>query len=319
MIDVCLCTHEPAQKVLKKVLAALQSQTLPRDQFNLLVIDNASSPALHAGMPLFAPLISAGYKLKFIRETQLGISHARIAALSASRSEALIFVDDDNILHSNFLENAMKILRRYPEVGCFSGKIKLVAETKIPGWILELSSSVAARDQGEKQKIAWFRGKWAPWVPACGAGMVLRKEVARLALAKYATSASFHTFGRKGKNGLLAGEDFLIALCAAEAGFKCGYFPALQMDHFLHGERLNLHYFTKLMRGFAKSDLLRERFLAKKPKAMPLAELGHRLLAKDYAGKDARARFCHWIYQVEYAKGKLMGRLAGSASRAGLQ
>jgi glycosyltransferase involved in cell wall biosynthesis len=45
-VSVIICTHNPRPHYLSRVPAALRSQTLPMEQWELLVIDNASHEAM---------------------------------------------------------------------------------------------------------------------------------------------------------------------------------------------------------------------------------------------------------------------------------
>ena len=42
-LSVVVCTHNPRRSYLTRVLGALRAQTLPKDQWELLVVDNASN------------------------------------------------------------------------------------------------------------------------------------------------------------------------------------------------------------------------------------------------------------------------------------
>jgi glycosyltransferase involved in cell wall biosynthesis len=42
MLSVIVCTHNPRQDYLARALAALRDQTLPTNEWELLVVDNAS-------------------------------------------------------------------------------------------------------------------------------------------------------------------------------------------------------------------------------------------------------------------------------------
>lgn len=43
MLSVILCTHNPRPDYIQRVVAALRAQTLGVDQWELLVVDNAST------------------------------------------------------------------------------------------------------------------------------------------------------------------------------------------------------------------------------------------------------------------------------------
>ena len=46
MISVIICTHNPRPDYLRRVLDALKAQTLPKERWELLLIDNASNEPL---------------------------------------------------------------------------------------------------------------------------------------------------------------------------------------------------------------------------------------------------------------------------------
>ena len=45
-ISAIICTHNPRPDYLRRVLDALKAQTLPKEQWELLLIDNASKVAI---------------------------------------------------------------------------------------------------------------------------------------------------------------------------------------------------------------------------------------------------------------------------------
>ena len=48
--------------------------------------------------------------------------------------DILVFVDDDNILEKNYLENALIICSEFPWVGAFNGSTLGEYEYPLPGW-----------------------------------------------------------------------------------------------------------------------------------------------------------------------------------------
>ena len=43
-VSVIICTHNPRSDYLERCLAALSDQTLVKDQWELIIVDNASAP-----------------------------------------------------------------------------------------------------------------------------------------------------------------------------------------------------------------------------------------------------------------------------------
>ena len=71
-ISVVICSHNPREDYLRRVLAALKAQTLPKEQWELLLIDNASKEPLAGRWVFWHPYA------RIIRENQLGLTPARL-------------------------------------------------------------------------------------------------------------------------------------------------------------------------------------------------------------------------------------------------
>src|SRR5690242_20640193 len=120
-VSVIICTHNPRSQYLRRVLKALRNQTLPLNQWELLIIDNASHQ----------PLTSAAWDVswhpltRIIREDELGLSVARRRGMRASSANVLVFVDDDNVLELNYLATTLQISQGWPLLGVWgSGCIR---------------------------------------------------------------------------------------------------------------------------------------------------------------------------------------------------
>src|SRR5688572_24492056 len=125
-ISVIVCTHNPRKDYLQRVLEALNGQSLPKNQWELLIVDNASDERLAVTCDL-----SWHVRARHVREENLGLTPARLRGITESRGELLVFVDDDNVLSSGFLEEASAIHARYGYLGVF-GAGSLEPEFEIP-------------------------------------------------------------------------------------------------------------------------------------------------------------------------------------------
>src|SRR5262249_57748734 len=102
--SVIVCTHNPRDDFLSRVFDALRAQTLPMAQWELLLVDNASNDALERKWP-----VSWHPHGRHVREDRLGLSWARQRGVRESHGEVLIFVDDDNLLETQYLERASQL------------------------------------------------------------------------------------------------------------------------------------------------------------------------------------------------------------------
>jgi glycosyltransferase involved in cell wall biosynthesis len=97
-LSVVICSHNPRPDYLARVLAALQAQTLPLADWELLLIDNASAEPLEGRFDL-----SWHPNARHVREEVLGLTPARLRGIAEAASPLLVFVDDDNVLSSDYL------------------------------------------------------------------------------------------------------------------------------------------------------------------------------------------------------------------------
>ena len=97
-ISVIICTRNPREDYLRRTLDALKAQSLPKDQWELLVVDNASDAPLAGRFDL-----SWHPNARHVREEKVGLTHARLHGIAASQADLLVFVDDDNVLRPDYL------------------------------------------------------------------------------------------------------------------------------------------------------------------------------------------------------------------------
>ena len=104
-LTVIICTHNPRQDYLTRVIAALQQQTLAPAAWNLLLIDNASNQPVESWLTLdWHP------QARMVVETTLGLTAARQRAFRETQTPTMVFVDDDNVLSPDYLRRGTGLL-----------------------------------------------------------------------------------------------------------------------------------------------------------------------------------------------------------------
>src|ERR1700739_2123923 len=169
-LSVIICTHNPRPGYLSRTLEALRTQTLPIAEWELLVIDNASNPAV-------TTLISLAWhrRARHIREEVLGLTPSRLRGIQEAQGQLLVFVDDDNLLDPDYLANAVEIYADYPFLGAFGGSVTGEYEVEPPLSIRPYLEGLAVRKTATDH---WSNAKrWSEATPF-GAGMCVRREVA---------------------------------------------------------------------------------------------------------------------------------------------
>src|SRR5262249_14092338 len=112
-VSVIICTHNPRVDYLKRTFSALEDQTLPTDRWELIIVDNASAPEKAP-----RPNLSWHSRARLLHEAKLGLTHARLRGIQEASGDLLVFVDDDNVLDSDYLETAQRVAAKKPFLGC---------------------------------------------------------------------------------------------------------------------------------------------------------------------------------------------------------
>ena len=134
-LSVIICSHDPRSDYLWRVLKTLAAQTLPKESWELILIDNASANALHERYSLAWHLHG-----RHVREENLGLTHARLRGIAESKADILVFVDDDNLLDDQYLQHVVGIASKYPRLGAWSGNVQLERLTE--AYFLRLVQSI---------------------------------------------------------------------------------------------------------------------------------------------------------------------------------
>lgn len=113
-------------RLLRDCLAAIERQTLPSGQFEILVVDNGSTDDTAAVARAVPGVI-------VIEESQPGSYAARNRGLEAARGEYVAFTDADCLPAPDWLEAALRAARVHPRFGVLAGRIELYDDTRPEG------------------------------------------------------------------------------------------------------------------------------------------------------------------------------------------
>ncbi|MDI6747490.1 MAG: glycosyltransferase [Rhodocyclaceae bacterium] len=240
IVSVIICSHNPRDQYLRRVLAALAGQTLPLTQWELILVDNASAQPL-------APQWGLSWHpgARHLVEPRLGLTHARLAGIRAAHGPLLVFLDDDNVADPAYLETAVRIAQNQPAVGVFgAGRIDPEFEEIPKPELAPYFSYLALRTlPASLIKLDPAQGN-VPW----GAGLCVRAEIANAYTCKAENCSIRAALGRTGTR-LLAGEDDEFSWVAHELGLDHGIFTELRLTHLIDKRRTQLSYFEAAMRG----------------------------------------------------------------------
>ncbi len=280
-ISVVIPTHNPRLDYLERTLNGLRGQTLPSSTWELIVIDNASTPAV-------GPQIDLSWHPngRTVREEQLGLTAARLAGFAAAQGEIIILVDDDNVLAPDFLAACDRLGREHPFLGTWSGRVELVFEEGAPTvpalWRSYLTerfceSAVWSNDPGHNPSTPW------------GAGLCVRRSVAQGYRHRSETNPDLRRLDLQGAQ-LLYGGDTDIAYFGCELGLGKGVFPQLHLQHLIPARRCERAYLLRVIEGHAYSEWLHHWVLHKTVPNEPrtLRQKASRFARMVTSNRDAR-------------------------------
>jgi glycosyltransferase involved in cell wall biosynthesis len=246
LISVLICTHNPRVDYFERVLAAIREQRLPTNQWELIIVDNASRDTLSETWD-----VSWHARGRIVRENTLGLTAARLRAIEEAEGDLLVFVDDDNVLAADYLERALALAGQYPRIGVFgAGRLEPEFEAPPPACMRPYLQSFAIRTV---QKARWSNNPRdhhsIPW----GAGLCVRRAVAARFRQIVSDLYLSNVLGRRG-NVLFSSEDDLFSWIASAETCGFGIFPELRLTHLIGASRLGPAYLLRLLHDKAMSS-----------------------------------------------------------------
>jgi glycosyltransferase involved in cell wall biosynthesis len=240
-VSVIVCSHNPRPDYLRRVLEALRNQTLPKAQWELLLVDNASKEPLASTWD-----ISWHPNALQIREDELGLAIARLRGMQESSADLLVFVDDDNVLDPSYFSEALRISRDWPLLGVWgSGCIDPEFELRPPEYLKDVCLGLLALRNIKTP--CWSNvsscSETVPW----GAGICVRSNITLAYRRNYEESA-IRIVGRRGTE-LTGYEDVEICYAACRLGFGMGIFPQLRLTHLIPKERVTEDFLLRMQEG----------------------------------------------------------------------
>lgn len=145
--------------MLSDAIQSLLSQTLPPDQYEIVIVDNRSTDDTAAVVQAWQE--SHGIeRIRLLYEPHMGLSHARNRAVRAARGETIAFIDDDGMADAGWLAELLEAYKTFPDAWAIGGKIVPVWEGARPSWLtddllpqlsmLDIGSTARSLAEGEE-------------------------------------------------------------------------------------------------------------------------------------------------------------------------
>jgi glycosyltransferase involved in cell wall biosynthesis len=241
-VSVIVCTHNPRPDYLARVLVALQKQTLPLTEWELLLIDNASSEPLADRFDLtWTP------NARIVCEEELGLSHARARGVKEAKGEIVIFCDDDNCLAPDYCALAWEFFQGHPDCAMLGGRGVPEIEGEKPTWFDKVQQSYAVGEPypGEQDVTDEYSKLW-------GAGVVIRRAALQ---SLFSSGFKNQLTDRRGRQ-VVSGGDHELFIALRMQGWRMWYSPRLVFRHLISARRCQWQWYLAFLRGCARNSFL---------------------------------------------------------------
>ena len=283
MLTVIICTYNRA-KYIGPLLASLAANTLPKNEYEILLVDNNCKDNTRSVCEQFA----AAYpdiRFRYVVETEQGLSAARNCGIRQAHGDLIVYVDDDALVDPNYLQDYVTYLSEHPEVMALGGPIEPLYETAEPAWMSPYTKALLT---------AWMNYGNQPreYPNGCypGGGNAAYRKVVFDKVGLFNTE-----LGRKG-NLLLASEEKDIFDKMHSLGMKVLYIPGPVLHHCIPQAKLEEDYFNRLTLQIGKSERART-------KAIGTGKYINRLLSEAIKWGGTLVLLCGYTVQGHPFKG----------------
>ena len=241
---------------LLRTLESLAGQTLPAQEFEILVVNNNSTDDTVARFGDFAARYP-GLNLRLVTEDGPGVSYARNRGIAETSAPLLVFIDDDERINPGFLRAYADFFDAHPDAVVAGGRIIAEYVTGRPAWLSKYTEMPIANPMDFGDAVRPFPAGRVP-----GGGNMAFRRSAALRYGGFDPS-----LGRVGRM-LIGGEenDFFERLM--RGGETCWYVPGAVMWHIIPPEKLTESYFRRLCYNVGVSQRLRAGMYRRYPKTL---------------------------------------------------
>ena len=217
-LSFAICTYNRFELTMKCINSIFEAYCPHLFRFEILLIDNGSKDRT----PEIPELLNDN-RLVYCYEPRQGLSYARNRALDMANAPWLVYIDDDALIHHDFIDNWLKIKGKEKFV-CIGGKYLAYFENAKPKWW--------PQDWGTKPDITPEFSEIS--TPELSGGVLF------LNLKLLPHDIRFRgDLGMKG--GYISyGEENYFQSQLLERGLKLAYAPELKIDHLVASRKISI-------------------------------------------------------------------------------
>ena len=231
LISVVICTRNRAE-LLRRAVTSVIHQAFASSDYEILVVDNASTDRTHEVVRQFEGLAPVCY----LREDSVGLCVARNTGWRAAAGRYVAFFDDDAVAPPGWLASIQEGFASAPlMIGVVGGPVRAIWEKPRPVWLGdEIVCSLTVIDWGTEDKF--LEDVACEWL--VGANMAVPKEL-------LAEVGGFHPWLDRVGNNLLSSGDVFLQKELMKRGYRCLYRPSMVVGHLVPASRLNQKWFLR--------------------------------------------------------------------------
>jgi glucosyl-dolichyl phosphate glucuronosyltransferase len=236
---VVICTLNRKQE-LSRALDSLAVQSLHRQDFEVMVVDNGSAD----GTPAFVRARAVDFhNLRVVVESNLGLSAARNRGMQEAKGPIVAFMDDDAEAMPAWLEAHLSVYEADQSVVGVGGPIELVWPDGRPKWLPQgLDSPFSGLDLGDRKRALLYPE--APYGTNMSVSSTAAKEVGGFDLR----------LGRQGKK-LLSYEEHDYFLRLQRIG-TIMYEPSARLLHHVSRDRISRQWLLRRSCANGMSEMI---------------------------------------------------------------
>lgn len=232
-LSLIIATYNRAEQLLVTLRSVALQQAAPKS-WECIVVDNNSRDNTAEAVATFAAQ-NKQLNIRYVFETQQGLSHARNAGIRRAEGDIIAFIDDDERIVPDFITAYIDLFDNRHDAMAAGGKIIAEYPTGRPRWISSYTERPIANPMDFGDKVCLFPKHRIPG----GGNMAMRRSV-------FETIGLFDTtLGRTGKR-LIGGEESDLFERMEVQNMACYYVPRAVMYHIIPAEKLTDDYFTRL-------------------------------------------------------------------------
>lgn len=240
-LSLIICTYNNSRQ-LRETLASIAAQRVGSGTtFEVVVVDNNCTDDTTAVVTSFANEYRS-IDTRLIRERRQGLTPARHCGFAHAQSEWIAYVDDDCVLHPDWVEQALVFAWQNPRCGAIGGRVTVDYQCPTAPYLRQFGWLMAHQDFGDGPRRVDF---------LVGAGLMLRRD----ALIESGWAQNPLLGDRIGKRQV-SGGDVEIGLRIAAKNWELWYVPACRLDHRIPEWRTKDPYLRGLAFELGVSEVL---------------------------------------------------------------